>query len=148
MQPKPYDELTDLELCALCVWREARGESYLGKRSVMHVIWNRAQNPGWWGHDARQVVLKPYQFSSFNENDPNSKEWPTEEKPADWQAWVDALAIANAVLSRDPSEQNDLTQGAVFYFSPPLTEPPHTWGAVDFTVKIGNLSFYKQVPRD
>lgn len=129
---------------ALCIWREARGEQYMGKRGVAHVIWNRAQQPGWWGRTVSQVILKPFQFSSFNANDPNSNEWPDEST----QVWEDCATIANAVLSRDADEQNDLTLGAVYYFSPPLTVPPRVWGNVEITTVIGRLTFCKPAPAD
>jgi len=76
MQAAAYSELSALDLMKLCVWREARGEGMLGKRGVAQVIQNRANDPSWWGHDIRSVILKPWQFSSFNMADPNSEKWP------------------------------------------------------------------------
>jgi N-acetylmuramoyl-L-alanine amidase len=145
MDAKPYNELSITELLALCIWREARGEGYMGKRGVAHVIWNRSQQPGWWGHTIEQVILKPYQFSSFNANDPNSSKWPEDENE---MSWCECKQVAEAVLSREADEQNDLTGGAVYYFSPPLTEPPKAWGNVEITLKLGNLTFCKPAPAD
>jgi len=55
-------------LWALCLWREARGQSDDAKRAVLHVILNRAK-AGFRGSDPASVILWPYQFSSFNPKD-------------------------------------------------------------------------------
>ena len=135
MNPVPYDQLTDEQLVALCVWREARGEGNLGKRAVAHVIQNRASAGGWWGHDWRTVVLKPYQFSSFNRDDPNSTKWP-EDDEADW---LDCLEATRDVMGGEA----DITNSAVYYYSPPLSAPPRAWGAVIPAASIGRLTFWK-----
>jgi len=135
MDPQPYDQLTDLELMSLCCWREARGEKDLGKRGVCHVVANRVAQ-GHFGGSISQVILWPYQFSSFNRDDANSDKWPSEADPS----WVECQQAASTVLAGDDT---DITSGAVFYFSPPLTAPPHGWGNVEITIKIGNLTFCK-----
>lgn len=64
-------QFSDQEILAKTLWGEARGEGYDGLHAVASVIMNRANRPGWWGTDARSVCLKPYQFSCWNESDPN-----------------------------------------------------------------------------
>ena len=66
-----FQDLSEVEIMALCLYGEARGESPVGKLAVAHVVLNRAARPGWWGKDVRSVVLKPQQFSCFNSSDPN-----------------------------------------------------------------------------
>ena len=61
----------DLDIATRTVWGEARGEIHEGWIGVAWVIKNRVLNPGWWGHDPASVCLDPWQFSSWNENDPN-----------------------------------------------------------------------------
>jgi spore germination cell wall hydrolase CwlJ-like protein len=136
MNPIPYDQLSELVLLELCMWREARGEGSLGKRGVAHVVSNRVKSGRTW----HQVILKPYQFSSFNANDPNSEKWPADDD----QAWIDCCQIAQRVyLGAD----YDITAGATFYFSPPLTKPPIAeWGPVAITLAVGNLTFCKVLP--
>lgn len=134
-----YKELSEADLLALCIWREARGEGLLGKRGVAHVVLNRVSARSFFGHDVNSVILKPWQFSSFNASDPNVDKWPAE---AD-ESWIDSQAAAHQVLQwNDP----DLTAGALYYFSPPLTHPPHAWGPVGVTLVTGNLTFCKPVP--
>lgn len=81
-------------MLALCVWREARGESARGKRLVAQVIENRVQDKRW--PDTYQgVISQPWQFSSFNQNDPNVTKFPSETDPA----WGACVAAADAVLT-------------------------------------------------
>lgn len=141
MEPSAYNALNDLDLLALCIWREARGEGMLGKRGVAHVVANRVNANKFFGHDTRTVILKPYQFSSFNASDPNADKWPEETDPS----WQDSQAAAKQVLSwNDP----DLTAGALYYFSPPLSRAPEAWGSVGVTLVTGNLTFCKPVPQN
>src|SRR5277367_6025012 len=116
MNPQPYAQLSDLELCSLCVWREARGEGLLGKRGVAHVIKNRADAPGWWGTSISQVILHPFQFSSFLESDPNSGKWPEDNDPS----YSDSLTVSEDVLVNG---DEDITNGATSYFSTDIPTP-------------------------
>ena len=140
MNPQPYEQLSDLDLLGLCIWREARGESTMGKRAVGCVIRNRIKVNSYYGHDWHTVILKKWQFSSFNANDPNSSKWP-EDDEADW---LDCLDAAREVM--DPTS-NDVTNNALYYFSPPLTVPPTAWGPVVPVAAIGHLFFWKPAPR-
>ena len=60
---------------ALAVYREARGESVIGKILVAQTIENRVQDRRW-PDTYRDVVLQPWQFSAFNKNDPNALLFP------------------------------------------------------------------------
>ena len=140
MEAQPYEELDDAHLLALCIYREARGESFLGKRAVGCCVRNRVLARTYFGIDYSSVILKHWQFSSFNATDPNSSVWPIDGEPV----WMECLAEANNVLGGI----DDMTNGALFYYSPPLTAPPHAWGAVIATAHIGNLNFYKPAPAD
>lgn len=87
------DDLAARYMLALCVWREARGESMRGKQLVAQVIKNRSTD-GRWPHDITSVIVQPFQFSSFNPNDPNARDWP---RPAD-VSWFDSVSAADSVL--------------------------------------------------
>jgi N-acetylmuramoyl-L-alanine amidase len=78
---------------ALCVWREARGESARGKRLVAQVIENRVQDRRW-PDTYVSVITQPWQFSAFNKSDPNVHKFPDEGDPA----WRQCVAAADAVL--------------------------------------------------
>lgn len=64
--------LSTIQILALTLWAEARGEGRAGLVAVGNVIRNRANNPGWWGRSISGVCLKPWQFSCWNPGtDPN-----------------------------------------------------------------------------
>ena len=130
---EPYASDATL-LLALTVWREARGESPLAKAGVAWTVMNRCLLAPAQGfkHDLRSNILKPWAFSSFMAGDPNAVKYPAESDPV----WPDCLSAARLVA-------DDPTDGGVFYFSPPLTAPPHAWGAVEHSATIGHLQFYR-----
>lgn len=146
MEETNYEALDDTHLLALCIWREARGEGMLGRRGVGCVVRNRV-NAGWLRNDTYQgVILHPYQFSSFNApprthiSDANESLWPLDGDVN----WMGCLAEANDVLAGC----DDVTNGAMFYYSPPLSAPPKAWGPVVATASIGRLAFWKPAPAD
>jgi hypothetical protein len=124
-------------LAALCIWREARGESFRAKLGVFWVLKNRCSVSPREGFKKTltENILKKWAFSSFNENDPNYSKYPEDSD----DSWVECL---QAVDSPDP----DPTDLAVFYYSKPLTAPPAAWGNVENTANIGGLHFYS-LPR-
>jgi N-acetylmuramoyl-L-alanine amidase len=69
----PFEVLSDEHLLALCMYGEARNQGLDGMLAVGSVVINRVTKNGWFGKGIRGVVLKPLQFSCFNENDPNFK---------------------------------------------------------------------------
>ena len=66
-----------IDVLARTIWGEARGEGEQGMHAVASVILNRVtvarQRGGnyWWGRTVMQVCQKPYQFSCWNNDDPN-----------------------------------------------------------------------------
>ncbi len=48
-----------------------------------------------WPGTVEGVILQPWQFSSFNKNDPNVSLYPAENDPS----WSDCVAAADDVLS-------------------------------------------------
>lgn len=122
-------------LMALCLWREARGQSDDAKRGVLHVILNRAA-ARFRGSDPASVILWPYQFSSFNVKDPNAALIPTPINPYVWKSWLACCAIVDA-----PGD--DPTGGALMYESEPLAMRPD-WATPDKqTAEIGPFRFYR-----
>ena len=140
--PQQQGDFYDLFLMALCVWREARGETMDAKKAVAWVIRNRADRPSWWGGPSvASVVLHPYQFSSFNHNDPNSSKLPTPGDPS-WSASLIAAQIAFVKSESDP------TSGAVDYYDRSMDADPPPWakdGSLVLSCNIGALRFFKPV---
>lgn len=129
------EEVPQVYLMALCAWREARGCQNDAIRGVLHVIQNRAEHPKWWGASIIQVVLKPYQFSSFLAGDPNATKFPQEIDPV----FANILQLTDKVLNH---QDEDLSGGAVFYHDANVF-PEWAAKAVQ-TAKIGPFTFYKE----
>ena len=129
-----------LILLAMLIWGEARGENAEGKLAVGWVVRNRTALQPRFGIGWKGVILKPWQFSCFNENDPNRVKLLTpiqHEGLAVWSACVAAASVAFAGDGHDPSN------GGLVYFSKPITAPPPAWGNVRPTAQIGGLHFYR-----
>jgi hypothetical protein len=142
MDPIAYKDLSDLTLLELCVWREARGEGFDGKRGVAHVVRNRVYGGvHWWGRDWHSVILHPWQFSSFNASDPNSNQWPGDADPS----WAECCAASIPIYN---GTDEDLTLGATFYFDVSI-DWPASWGPqanYENTLNLGRLRFWKLLP--
>ena len=125
----------ELFMLALCIWREASNQSHAAKVGVGRVIGNRAAHPAWWGRTIVEVIVHKWQFSGMTAaGDPNLIRWPTEEDPS----WADAQAAAKESLDVNST---DSTNGAVDYFTAPLTAPPAEWGPVTITATIDGVTF-------
>ena len=132
-------------IAALCLWREGRGSSKAALAGVYAVIRNRAADPAHrWSRSIPGVILQPWQFSSFNANDPNAGKFPMPPAPSaavspDWNAWLDCCAVVEAPIGADP------TDGATGYHSFPEGDP-HTPSWADparHTCDIGAFHFFK-----
>ena len=88
----------DLIVMAKTMWGEARGEGYNGLVAVGWVIQNRCERGGWFGNTIREVCLKPYQFSCWNNDDCN-KAKIDRLTPENSQELHDILDIAKGNLS-------------------------------------------------
>lgn len=136
MNPK---QTIDLYILALCIWREARGESLDAKQGVGSVILNRVKHPGWWGNNVLSVITSRYQFSSFNLNDANEDKWPLNDDVS----WLDSFSVASKLLS---GSLIDNTGGCTLYYDKSLDMKPPAWALAPTTVKgpvIGSLRFFK-----
>lgn len=79
---------------ALCIWRESRGESLLGKLLVGQTVENRVRDPRW-PDTYISVITQKFQFSAFNQNDPNVVTYPKEDD----LMWPDCVAVAEFIIS-------------------------------------------------
>lgn len=109
-----------VDILARTVWGEARSDGRPGMEAVACVVLNRAHNPRWWGHDILSVCLDPWQFSCWNEGDPNLPKMRVVDG-AD-PSFVTALAVAaDAVAGR----LVDATKGADSYYA--VGTPAPSW---------------------
>lgn len=130
--------LDPVEVVARTLWGEARGEGLRGMQAVANVIANRVANPRWWGKDWISVCRKAYQFSCWNETDPNRQLLLNVDETD--KRFAIAMRIArNAIDGRLP----DLTKGSDHYYARSMRKPP-TWAAGrDARARIGNHLFYR-----
>jgi len=138
-----FETLKEKELLSLAVYGEARGESIEGKVAVASVITNRLARRGWYGKTLQEVILKPYQFSCFLENDPNhdllvSIAMNYVEYLGTYdalrQAWWVALGFLDGWLASNVA-------GATNYFADYIPKPG--WATdMEYITKIGRHSFY------
>ncbi len=122
---------------ALCIWREARGTTVEAQKAIWHVLLNRVNEPKKYGTGLVGVVLKPYQFSSFNSNDPNASKLPNPANTADYKPWPVIMDLVTN--SQDP----DPTKGATHYESCDPDKLPAWADKSKLTVTVGPFRFYK-----
>ena len=109
-------------ILALTIFGEARGETIQGKVSIGSVIRNRVKSPTtWWGRDYIGVCLAPYQFSCWNQNDPNRsylesiQDNEANVRSGEQTAWNDCKTVANGIIDETIA---DNTGGATHYHTP------------------------------
>ena len=124
-----------VDYMARTIWGEARGEGARGMQAVANVIMNRVNKGGWYGATIKDVVLKKWQFSVWNEGDPNRDKILN----ATQAQLAQALDISKKVIK---GELQDITGGATNYHA---TSVKPSWAAkMTKTVQIGNHVFYRE----
>lgn len=129
---------TPEDIIARTLWGEARGEGYSGQQAVANVICNRAALPRWWGHDEKSVCLHPYQFSCWNQDNPNRAKLivVTDEDPIFGQCLIIASDALKGLLK-------DLTNGADSYR---VIGTPAKWAnGLTPVAAIGHHEFFKTI---
>ncbi len=132
-----------VEILARTLYGEARGELVRGKEAVAAVVMNRvrrAKERGgyWWGSTPQEVCLRPWQFSCWNESDPNRARIVAVTR--DNRNFQSCLRIARRALA---GTLKDPTVGATHYHEKSVMPP---W-AKDRkpSAEIGNHRFYNNV---
>lgn len=123
------------------MWGEARNEGEPGMRAVGHVIQNRVK-AGVHGTYVTDAVSEAYQFSCWNEGDPNRDaifnlpDLPEDSR--DYRMWIAARRVAHEILS---GGSQDPTGGALFYHS--VAVEPRWSRGVPALRRIGTHIFYR-----
>ena len=132
----------EIDTMARTIWGEARGEGLNGMTAVGLVILNRVKKAKklggfWWGNDIESVCKKAYQFSCWNQNDPNYK------KLLSIDTTDESFATAKRISARliRIEKQNDITNGANHYHTANIS-PKWSIGEIPVAV-IGNHVFYR-----
>lgn len=132
-----------IDVLARTLYGEARGETVRGKEAVACVILNRVkrakQHGGyWWGDTIEEVCLKPWQFSCWNEMDPNRQKIAAVEPGQ--RVFDTCLRIARRAVS---GCLKDATGGATHYHAADA-QPPWSRGK-PACVEIGRHLFYNDI---
>lgn len=125
---------------ARTIYGEARGEGREGMQAVANVVMNRTRLGGWWGSEVAAVCLKPWQFSVWNEGDPN-RELILSKRPGDGDAVFDeAWEIAGAAIN---GGLPDITGGATHYHTTAVS--PGWMDPAKQVATIGAHVFYRGI---
>ena len=130
------DDDEQIDYMARTAWGEARGEGATGMQAVVNVIMNRTEKGGWYGLTPKEVCLKKWQFSCWNENDPNRAQLLVVDERN--SAFATAKQLAALAYYGDLP---DITGGAVNYHATSIKAP--SWAEkMQKTAQIGNHIFY------
>lgn len=123
---------------AQTIYGEARGEGRDGMAAVANVVMNRVRSSVvWWGNDVIGVCKAPWQFSTWNENDPN-RSIIEAMQPGDNDVFDDAFKIADAAIA---GTLPDITGGATHYHTKAINP---TWADASLvSADIGAHLFYR-----
>lgn len=153
MEDKLFYELSDEELLGIIGIGEADGEPDEGKIAVMNVIKNRVTKEGWFldrgifkilyrkypATILKNALVKErfiYQFSSFNEFDPNRIKLKNLVDKKDFFLKDIAKSIISGKIS-------DNTNNACYYYADYIHQPSWT-KKMTVTTKIGKHIFLKE----
>lgn len=140
-QPTQIDQ--DIDVLARTIYGEARGEPVRGKEAVAAVIMNRvrlARRRGgyWWGDSIQTVCQKPWQFSCWNDNDPNRKKLLTVTR--DNSVFKTCLRVARRAVR---GVLKDPTRGSTHYHTLHV-DPPWSSGRAPVVI-IGRHKFFNDI---
>lgn len=130
----------DIEILARTIYGEGRGEPFSGQIGIAWTVMNRykAQKKRW-GYEIEEICQKPWQYSCWNDNDPNRGKILAATFVDN--AYVRAYGIACLVILEQIA---DPTHGATHYHSSHLPSPPYWAREFPQTAVIGNHVFYRE----
>lgn len=139
-------DMTDTQMLALVIYREARGETRAAQATVGWSILARVRKGGWWGNTIQEVIEKPWQYSSITApHDPQYTGIPLTDGMLPGltdAAYMACLDVATAILGN--TEPNTLPDADSYYDT---STPPPKWATGEgFRGQVGRLRFYDTRP--
>ena len=136
------ETFSDVDIIAHTLYGEARGEvakvGLIALEVVASVIWNRWRaHPSYFGAIPREVCLKPYQFSCWNQNDPNFERLLAPHITD--ETYSLCRMVAEEFLA---GRGEDVVNGSDHYHTVWLTPPSWTTGKLP-VIDIGTHRFYR-----
>jgi len=132
-------DMYDVVLLGLCCWREAQNQLKVAQIGQAWTVRNRVDKPSWWGTGYAGVILHPFQYSSFNHNDPNAVKMPFPGDPS-WQQCLEVAQDVYQALIPDP------TNGCTHYYDASLDAHPPKWatdGSMVHEIDLGLFRFWR-----
>ena len=140
-EPVAANSDREIDVVAKTLWGEARGEGEDGMRAVACVIGNR-KALRWRGKTGfAAVCLDRFQFSCWNDNDPNRARLEAIDRTPD-ASFAQALVIAREVVS---NQLGDFTFGATHYFASSLKSRPFWAQGKNTCFQLGKHLFFKDI---
>ena len=128
----------DLDIMAKTMWGESRNQDTSGQIAVASVIKNRAEARRWYGDTPKEVCLKEWQFSCWNEGDPNKEKM--EQLSRTDPIYIKMLGIGFLVMS---GKIKDNTQNSTHYHTKAV-KPKWSYN-VQPVCEYGEHLFYNNV---
>lgn len=139
----------DIDTLARTLYGEARGEDRQGKIAVACVVLNRVKKRIMAGYriiggvkvptiDA--TCLKPWQFSCWNDNDPNKK--IIQNVDLTNKRFAECYEIATMAAN---GELEDITKGATHYYNPKACNQPKWAKGKTPCVVLGHHLFFNNI---
>lgn len=126
----------DFEIMAKTIFGEARGETHEGQVAVACCILNRFKSGKWFaGKSIADTCQKAWQFSCWNENDPN-------------RAVLESLTFptySKYFPIIEEAQREDITNGATHYYAPKVVACPKWAKGKKPCAEIGNHLFFKDI---
>lgn len=115
----PIEQQPEPVILRMCLWAEARGEPHIGKLAILYVLENRAVKRD---TTMKAEVLRPKQFSSFNDDDPNRPLLldAFHHDPSGWAACDAVCGLYECKGTLNPIGP------ATHYYNPSVVQP--AWG--------------------
>jgi len=118
------DGLSDIEILAKTIYGENRSSGAHGMANVASVVLNRVNSGiNWWGNTIRTVCLCPWQFSTWNADDPNRP-----KIMAATQSDLDYSTAIGIAMEAFAGTLPDSVNAATSYFARSMATPPK-WAA-------------------
>ena len=128
--------IPDDTLAIITIWQEARNQGPEGQLAVAEVIWRRMKTRYSSDGTVAGTVLRPWQFSGFNTEDPNRvPSFKLDDANPTVKACKAAWELAKA--------GSNTTKNAVLYLNPKVVPRLPAWvGKSKKVATIGDHQFY------
>ena len=125
---------SEINLLAICAWKENRHGQIPGMTSIINVVMNRMAKHG---KTVEEIVYAPNQFTSMSvASDPEYRIHPLSSHGVDLAAWNEAETLAQQAAQ---GALQDITNSSTLYYAPKSIKTNRT-----FTLPSGEIVPFPQ----